>query len=229
MFCGASSRTGSNLYAGVGPFTEVTGCTPDADTQALLITRYGSGYSGPALLAYLEGGGRIITEWSSSNDVYNAIYGTSYPAGDWFGACRDNAMPVVKLNPSDPFWVANSGLTPTPAAVEACGFDLSGLVSGEGSNVTALGAASGGAIMFVRRTQGNGMLFLLEADWQDDQSSYTDDSRHFMGAVLAACAGTRAPQNVTSVPVDNPLALVGLGSLIALFGAGYARRRKAAN
>lgn len=225
MICGSNSRTGSNLYSGVGPFTEVSGCTPDTDTQALLITRDGASYSGATLLAYLNAGGRIITEYSRSNDVYNAIYATAYADGTNFGNCQDNAMPAVKLNPSDPFWVANSGLTPTAAGNEACGFDLAGLVSGEGSNVTALGGTLGGATMLVRRVQGSGTLFLLEADWQDNQISYTDDSKALMGALISACGATPAPQSVAAVPVDNPLALIGLGSLIALLGAGYARRR----
>ena len=42
MYCGVSDRTGADLYLGTGPFNEVSGCVPDANTQALLVTLDGT-------------------------------------------------------------------------------------------------------------------------------------------------------------------------------------------
>lgn len=231
MYCGSTERSGANLYTVAGSFNEVSGCTPTATTQAMLVTRSGSiSGNGPAWLAYLNAGGRIITEWNITNDVYNELYATAYPDGAWFGDCSDNAMPSLKLNPDDPFWLEND-ITPTAADNEACGFDLSGLVESEGANVTALGGLVGtSTVMFARRAQADGTLFLLEADWQDNQPSFTDDSRLFMGALISACSFAPPPppppQDVVAVPVNNVMAILGLGSLMALLGAGYARRRR---
>jgi cysteine-rich repeat protein len=185
MYCGSTSRSGAQLYSGVGTFNEVTGCSPTANTQALLITRSGAiSGNGPAWLAYLNAGGRIVTEWSVAAAVYNEIYGTVYPSGAWFGYCLDNAMPEAKLNPMHPFWVANA-ISQTPSGMGACGYDLANLVSGE-PLVTPLGTVAG-AVSFAARSQGAGWLFLLEADWQDIEPYFTSDSQQFMGALIGAC------------------------------------------
>ena len=93
MYCGSSSRQGSDLYLGIGPFNEISGCLPDADTQALLITRSGTvAGNGAAWLAYLNSGGVVITEYSihsgyKKGAVLTALflslltlYSTQYPA-----------------------------------------------------------------------------------------------------------------------------------------------------
>lgn len=227
MICGSSGATGSALYQGVGPFPEVTGCAPDANTQALFVTRYGTtAGNGAAWLAYLNAGGRIITEYDITNFVYNEIYGTSYANGSQFGACYDNAMPSQKLNPADPFWVQNP-FPVTSSASEGCGSsDLATLVAGEGS-VTPLGGlvTNPGTVTFARRVQGSGILWLLDADWQD--GGQDSNSASFMGALITACAaGPSIIVKSTPVPVDHPLAIGGLAALIALLGAGFARLRR---
>ena len=184
MYCGSPSRTGANLYSGVGPFNEVYSCTPTATTQAMLVQRSAnlSGL-GAAWLDYLNNGGIIITEHSISNRVYNEMYGTAYPLGTWSGSCQDNAMPSLKFNTQTPFWQLVQ-IPETPQNLEACGLSLNGIVDSE-PEVTALGGwASSGLVNFASRPQGAGGLFLLDADWQDTNSGYTDDSREFMGALI---------------------------------------------
>jgi hypothetical protein len=225
MFCGSTSRTGANLYSGVGPYTEVNGCAPvAATTQALLITRSGTtAGNGAAWLAYLNAGGQIITEYSISAAVYDQIYSTAYVNGTSFGECQDNTMPQVKLNPSNPFWLANP-LPVTPAGQGGCGFSLATLVAGE-PTVTALGAATGGtAVSFAVRPQGAGRLNLLEADWQDNEASYTATSKTFMGVLISGCASNVAS---TAVPVNSTWLVAGLASLLALFGMSFVGRRRA--
>lgn len=222
MFCGSSSSYGSDLYLGVGPFNEVQGCSPDVDTQALLITRSGSiGGNGAAWLAYLNAGGVIITEYSAANRVYNEIYGTAYAAGAGFGNCTDNAMPSLKLNPDHEFWQLNGGLIETAAGNEGCGFDLLALVNGEAA-VTALGGiVQSPAVTFAIRPQGTGVLWLLEADWQDSEDSYTDMSRNFMGVLISGGTFSVGLTETAPVPV-----LSTLGMLLLILGFVYFGRRR---
>ena len=222
MYCGSSSRQGSDLYLGIGPFNEVSGCVPDADTQALLITRSGSiPGNGAAWLAYLNSGGVIITEYSITDNVYNEIYGTGYTQGVNFGDCWDNAMPSLKLNPDHEFWQLNSGLTETPANLEGCGFDLAGIATGE-SAVTELGGLVGTSLVsFAIRPEGLGVFWLLEADWQDSESAFTDDSKNFMSALISGGTFGTGPGASVAVPT-----LSTLGLLLLVLGFVYLGRRR---
>ncbi|MEO8486192.1 MAG: hypothetical protein ABI585_07610 [Betaproteobacteria bacterium] len=225
--CGTSNATGASLYSGVGPFNEVTGCAPDGNTQALFVTRTGTvAGNGAAWLAYLNAGGRIITEYDSSNDVYNELYGTVYANGAQFGDCSDNAMPSQKLNLSDPFWVANP-IPPTASNAEGCGTsDLQGLAAGE-PLVTPLGGLVDfpGSVTFARRLQAAGTLWLVDQDWSD--GGQDANSATFMGALVTACGGAVPAAASVPVPVGHPLALLALAALIAGFGTALARFRRA--
>ncbi|MGA9574632.1 MAG: hypothetical protein WBS20_11870 [Lysobacterales bacterium] len=222
MYCGSASTGGSNLYLGVGPFNEVTGCTPNADTQALLITRYGSiSGNGAAWLAYLNAGGVIITEYSISHTVYNEIYGVGYAQGTRFGSCSDNTMPSQKLNPGSEFWQVNSGLTETPAGQEGCGYDLTAIVNGEDEVVALGGLVNTSYISLAARQQGSGMLWLLDIDWQDGQENFSEMSKYLMGVLIGG--GTYAFVGSPEVPVP---ALSTLGLLLLLLGLVYFGRRR---
>ena len=222
MFCGSVGTGGSDLYLGVGPFNEVSGCTPDADTQALLITRNASiPGNGAAWLAYLNAGGVIITEYTNTDNVYNEIYATAYSQGTRFGNCWDNVMPSVKLNPDSEFWVTNSGLTETPAGQDGCGYDLTAIVNGEGE-VNALGGIINTSyVSLAVRQQGNGVLWLVDIDWQDGEASFSDDSKNLMGVMISG--GTYAFGGYEAVPVP---ALSTLGLLLLMLGMVYFSRRR---
>lgn len=226
MFCGNTGRTGADLYGAAGPYTEVNSCTPTPDTQALLVTRGGTvAGNGPDWLAFLNGGGALITEFGNSHTVYNEIYGTAYTQGLRSGVCSDNVMPQVKLNPSHPFWQAND-IDVTPAGQEGCGFDITALTTGE-TEVTELGADLSGEVKFAIRPQGDGVFFLLEADWQDNEASYSADSALFMAALIEG--GTfSAPPPPAGEPTAIPtLSIWGLGLLsgmLALLGLRRVRR-----
>ncbi len=231
LLCGGSFRTLAQLHSS-GSYNEVSSCSPDGNTQAMFVSRNGTiSGNGAAWLAYLNAGGRIITEYSDGAAVYNEIYGTSYIDGSQAGACADNPMPSAKLNLSNPFWVQNN-IPPTPAAQEGCGLDLAALVAGEPS-VTALGARASDTafINFAIKPQGPGTLFLLEADWQDTNTVPFDaNNLAFLDALISACgsAPTRVRNVPAPVPAGDPLALAGLAGLLALLGAAFAslRRRK---
>ena len=224
MYCGGSSAKGADLYLGVGTFNEITGCLPDGDTQAILVSRSGSiGGNGAAWLAYLDADGVIITDWRNAHLVYNEIYGSTYPIGTSFGDCRDNAMPSEKLNTDHPFWVDNTGLMETPSDFEGCGADISAIVAGE-DEVTALGGLVGTSnISFAIRPQGLGVFWLLDADWQDNESNYfSDDSKNFMGSLISGGTYGSALEDVPPVPT---LSTIGMLLLILAFAYIGVRRR----
>jgi len=186
MYCGTSDRTGADLYLGTGPFNEVSGCVPDADTQALLVTLTGTiEGNGAAWLAYLNAGGVIISSAFVTNEIYLEIFGVFYPDTLPDGVCNNHAMPSLKLNPTNPFWVANAGLTESPADA-SCGSDNSAIVAGE-AEVTALGGLVGTTpvwVSFAERPQGAGVFWLLEADWPGNTATVTEDSKNFMGVLI---------------------------------------------
>jgi hypothetical protein len=226
MFCGSTQRSGANLYSGIAPLNEVTSCAPDSNTQALMVTRGGTIVgNGAAWLAYLNNGGIIITEYNISHRVYNEIYGTAYAQGSGEGDCADNAMPAVKLNPGNAFWV-NNPIPVTAPDNEACGYNIAGIVSGE-AQVTALGGWASGATSFAYRPQSGGVLILLDADWQDSQSSWTAGSSQFMGALIGGgLGGSGAPPSVTrQVPALPLWALLSLALLAGTAGITSLRRR----
>ena len=224
MFCGSSLRTGADLYSGITPLNEVSSCTPDADTQALLVTRTGTiAGNGPAWLAYLNNGGVIISEFQTPEPIYNEIYGTGYVAGR-SGECRDNVMPSTILNPSDPFWQANP-LTPVDPTADSCGSDLQDVVDGEGGVVVALGARTPeDTVSLAYRSQGSGVLFLSGADWQDNEASYTESSKSLFGGMISASFSAVPSEPPAPIPL-LPLWLLGLmGGLLAALGMRKLRR-----
>ena len=179
--------------------------------------------NGADWLAFLNNGGVLITEFRNSHTVYNEIYGTAYPQGSSYGSCTDNAMPQVKLNPTHPFWQANN-IDVTPAGESGCGNDMSPLTSGEPA-VTELGADLGGAVMFAIRPQGDGVFFLLEADWQDSEASYSADSALFMAALIeGGTFSAPPPSEPTAIPTLSIWGLAALSGLLALFGLRRVRR-----
>lgn len=209
-YCGTSSRTGANLYLGF-TLNEIQSCAPGANTQAMLVERSGTiGGNGAAWLDYLNNGGIIITEYNITHLVYNEIYGTDYAQGSRYGLCRDNAMPSLIINPGNQFWLDNP-ITPTDPGLTSCGYEVNAIVAGEPTVVPLGGDIATGWTTFACRQQSAGALHLLDHDWQDNESFYTDDSRNFMGALITTsnCVGGGAAVIVTTVPVPS-LSIIGL-------------------
>jgi hypothetical protein len=161
---------GSNL-------TLASTCTTSDDVQALLITRYGS-VDTAALQAYLDNGGIVITEFMRSHHTYNQVFGTSFPTPDFnarLGNDANNVNPLVQLNPTDPFWVANAPFTAevnTGSGVNLA--DLPGITP-LGSHVTTDGTVT---LAYIK--QGAGRLWLVESDWSDDDEPLSAASLQLM-------------------------------------------------
>jgi len=142
------------------------GCAPDADTRALLVVQDAPmPFDGPVLAAYLDAGGVIITGRYTSIDLYNAVYGTEFPYGRLLGNCQDNVVSVTPLNLQDPFWLDNPGVAGIDPALSGCGTDLTGL-----PDITPLGGWTPDTISLAYIDHGFGRLWLVEADWRDNDT-----------------------------------------------------------
>ncbi|MEX2660673.1 MAG: hypothetical protein WD227_02040 [Vicinamibacterales bacterium] len=178
MLCGASDRDVSAFIPTGVTLNVVAGCTPDGDTQALLITRSGSGYDPTTVQAYVNGGGVVITEFGNSWTVYNNVFGGPVVRGARFGLCTDEINPVVQLNGADAFWTANAPFTATPLSESGCGFDMAAY-----PDITPLGGWSASTVSLAYRTLGLGRVWFVESDWRDNQP-LTTSSINQMGYMI---------------------------------------------
>ncbi|MCB9547804.1 MAG: hypothetical protein H6706_18435 [Myxococcales bacterium] len=166
-------------------------CDPDANTQAMLVTRSGGGQAAGRAAqwqAYLQAGGNIITEYSISDDVFRAIFGVNVAQGARRGGCHDNAMPPVKINPNDAFWQANPGINVVPAAEAPCGYEV-----GAFPGITPLGGWAANQVSLAYRDLGEGRLWLVDADWQDNERYWLPQSSALMGAMITWCGAPAEP------------------------------------
>jgi hypothetical protein len=205
MLCGYSARNPVTFFPN-GNLTLVTGCEPDANTQALLITRSGSGYDAQVLQAYVLGGGIVITEYNISQFVWNAVFGTAVAREEpRFGTCYDNVPALVQFTPDDPFWAA---LPWTPVTNEeyGCGYNV-----GHYPGVTPLMGWNSTAVAVGYRDLGAGRVWAADWDWQDNEGydfSFSADvlahmiSHRGSGAVAAPTMGLIAtpPGRASAVP-----------------------------
>ena len=87
-------------------------------------------------------------------------------------------MPHRQLNPADPFW-NHAVFSSTPANQEACGYSVS-----DYPGITPLGAWASGAVQLGYRDLGQGRVFALDADWQDRDNGWRNESAALMGAMI---------------------------------------------
>jgi hypothetical protein len=181
MLCGSSSLEVNEFIPNGITLNVVAGCTPDADTQALLITRNGISYDAATLQAYVDGGGIVITEFGNSANVYNAVFGGPVVRGALTngGTCGDVINPVVQQTAADAFWVANAPFTPTPLSEAGCGFDMSAF-----PGITPLGGWTPTTVSLAYRTLGLGRVWFVESDWRDNQAPDFASSITLMGYMI---------------------------------------------
>jgi hypothetical protein len=173
MVCGQVARDLSGiLNRGGTSFTRINACAPDANTQALLVSRSGAAnLDGAVLRTYLDAGGIVITEFEISDEVFNAAFQgfAGVPvaqAANRSGNCRDAIMPVVQYRTDQGFWDTNRFVA-TAVNDSGCGFDLSAF-----PGITPLGGPAAGITTLAYRDRGQGRLWLVESDWQDGQVGF---------------------------------------------------------
>jgi hypothetical protein len=162
----------------------VSGCAPDANTQALLLTRSWSNYGGisaSALQAYLNAGGIVLTEYNISYLIWNMAFGTSLT--QYFsrqGVCKDIIPSVVQFSPGDPFWAANA-FVPITYSDTGCGYSVSAY-----PGITPLLGWSSSAAGVGYRDLGAGRVWATDFDWQDNENyPYQDYTAKLMGYMLS--------------------------------------------
>uniref|UniRef100_UPI001445C801 DUF4347 domain-containing protein n=1 Tax=Crateriforma spongiae TaxID=2724528 RepID=UPI001445C801 len=199
MLSGNSNRDITTFFPNATSFNVVSGNTPDANTQALFVTRSGlSGLNATNLQSYVNNGGIIITEYNISDEVFNLVFDENVTQpGSRDGDCSDAINPAIQLNTSDPFWQDLGPITPQNPSQEGCGFDLSSY-----PGITPLGAWASGAVQLAYRDSGLGRLWLVDTDWQDNQSTPFAESEAIMGYMMTHNAISVAPPSVTTT-VNN--------------------------
>jgi hypothetical protein len=187
MLCGGSGRSPQEFIRGDLAEAEmrvVEGCAPDADTQALLVTRGGSGQFRQNLgviRPWLEDGGQVLTEYNIAHDIYNAVFNANVPQGNRNGGCQDNVQPAVQLSPEDPFWQDNV-FAAVPNGATGCGHAIRGDLM---EDFVPLGGWDANNVSLGYVDVSAGRLWLVEADWQDSEQAFTDTSRDLMAYMIA--------------------------------------------
>lgn len=174
MLCGGSGRPVANFIPPDRPDLDVVdGCTPDDTTQAFIVSRGGvNSVNGQTLRDYLDGGGNVITEWNTTATLFNAAFEAAVALGAWHGNCQDNVNPVVQLNPDDRFWQDNEFVAEDQSG---CGYDMSAY-----QDITPLGGWDVASVSLAYRDRGSGRLWLVEADWQDNEGMFSAESTSLM-------------------------------------------------
>ncbi|MEZ4470923.1 MAG: hypothetical protein R3F60_09005 [bacterium] len=170
LMCGNSGRPIQQFIRGelveAGLRGEV-GCTPNEETQAILIPRGGVAQFNQNLNTirpWLEDGGVLITEYNISHTIYNAVFGANVAQGARNGNCTDNLLPAVQFSPEDQFWADNM-FQAAAAGQTGCGYNV-----GLFPDVTPIGGWDANNVSIAYIEVGSGRLWLVDIDWQDGQA-----------------------------------------------------------
>ena len=110
---------------------------------------------------------------------FGAVRGGAVVQGARFGNCGGNVQPVVQFSIEDPFWRANE-FRPVDAAATGCGFALQNV-----PGLVALGGWDPQNVSLGYVDIGAGRLWMVEANWQDNNAQFTDESRDLMAAMIS--------------------------------------------
>jgi hypothetical protein len=164
MLCGSSDRDVASFLDPADHLDVVAGCAPDATTQVLVITRSGQ-YDPQAVSTFVRFGGIVVTEYSTTAAVYNAVTDGGVAEGNGYGDCQDIVNPVVRQNEMDPFWIANGDLPLEVEGNTGCGMDMSAY-----PGITPLGGWDANSVSIAYLDVGGGRVWLVDIDWQDTDS-----------------------------------------------------------
>lgn len=172
MLCGSSSRDVTTFVPGYPAIDVIAGCTPTRTTIAMLVSRSGVGQLDQSELQnFISGGGSVICEFFGCDDVFNLVFNEAVAEGEFLGDCSDKAQPEVQLSPSDNVWKGVDHVPP-PADKSGCGQNMQAF-----PGITAIGGwTEAGSVSHAYRDLGDGRLWLVEQDWQDNETS--PDYRH---------------------------------------------------
>jgi hypothetical protein len=121
----------------------------------------------------------VLTEYSSSDQVFNAVFGGGAAEAFFLGACHDTAPTVVQFNPNDKFWQDNQWQA---IALNETGCGRSDVDSWNG--VTGLSGWDNQNVAIGYRDAGSGRVWLTEFDWQDNENFPFAYTRQLMGYMI---------------------------------------------
>ena len=180
MRCGSSSRDVASFIPEGSGLQVVASCAPDANTQAMLVSRNGAASLNANLLqAYLNAGGIVLTEFRITDEVFNLAFNEQVVQGVRQGSCRDNISTVVQFNPGDPLWESNPFVV-MPSALTGCAYSLEAY-----PGIVPLAGWDNTHVSLAYRDLGEGRLWLVEADWQDTDQSQTQRTRDLMAYMIS--------------------------------------------
>jgi hypothetical protein len=184
--CGRTSRNAGEFIRGdlldAEVILEINNCNPGDDVQAILVGRSGINtfeQNIAAIRPYVNDGGVVITEYNISHRVYSLLLERNVAQGARNGRCTDNIQPNVQFTAGDPFWRDNAFVSIGDANT-GCGYNV-----GLFPDVVPLGGWDANNVSLGYVDVGNGRLWLVESDWQDNQASFNDVSRDLMAYMIA--------------------------------------------
>ena len=193
--CGNSSRDLSVFMTEGVDLHVVVSCDPDEDTQAVMVTRSGKGsFNGSDLRDWVEDGGVVLTEFSSSDEVYNAVFGSGASESGWYGNCTDLAPTVVQFNSDDLFWQENAW-----AQVNSVGVGCGKSDVGSWPGVVALAGWNADTVAIGYRDYGHGRVWLTEFDWQDNENYPFAYTASLLGYMITHRAEVYVPPQLNSI------------------------------
>jgi subtilisin-like proprotein convertase family protein len=179
MLCGGSGVDVATFIPDGVELNVVESCTPDENTQAILITRSGI-FDGQVIQDYVQNGGVVLTEYSITDNVFNAVFDEMVPGdGGQMGSCNDIAPTVVQFTPGDPFWAENEFVA-IQLFESGCG--ANNIIDYPG--VVPLAGWSDAQVSIGYRDDGPGRMWLTEFDWSDGQMVDFTYSAQLMGSMI---------------------------------------------
>lgn len=164
MVCGYVEREITDFFPPELELEILDSCTPDDETQVLIIS--GNENNGPdpfdaqLVREYVAAGGIVITEHSSSDEVFNAVFQTNVVQGPWSGGCQARFPAIHQYNADDPFWDDNEWHGPIPDWSSGCGYDISSF-----PGITPLAGWSPNTVAAAYRDHEAGRVWLAEFNW----------------------------------------------------------------
>ena len=166
LLCGTSGYDVRKFFpGGLNQFVVMNSCTPDNNTQAMIVTRsFNNQINAATLKAYLTAGGVVLTEYSISDDVYGLAF-AAVAQGVNKGSCTDRIPAVVQFTPADPIW-ATVPFQMYTLGEAGCGFTINAF-----PGVTPLTGWDAQSAATGYRDLGLGRLYLTDFDWYDNMAN----------------------------------------------------------
>jgi cysteine-rich repeat protein len=176
MVCGSTSRPVSTFFPAGYNWMIVNSCTPDAQTQAMFVTRlFNNAINAATLQQYVNAGGIVLTEHNISDEIWTLAFTPTAQMGQFTGGCTDTIPSAVQFNPGDKVW-QKVPFQLVPVNSGGCGYWVTGyagitLLTGWAANQAAVGY----------RDLGLGRVYATDFDWQDNENYPYAYTQQLMG------------------------------------------------